>query len=109
MTRPVFALLKMHHPGRLPLPFCRPFALHFVVALKFRKKDQRHLRQSDILNAEGKCSATTFERAAFLHREPFWSLAENNGVIEISDASLHNMSRSATQLEINLFLRGKIL
>ena len=52
MTWPILALLKMYHPRRLTVPFRHAFALQFIVPLKVRKKNQGHLRQTDVLYAD---------------------------------------------------------
>ena len=109
MTRPVFALLEMYDPGRLSFPIGGALALHFVVTLKFPKEDQRHLRQPDVLDAEGKRASPPFERSTFLHREPFRALAENDGVVEIPCAVLQNMLYTAAQLVFNSLLGRKVL
>ncbi len=109
MTWPILTLLEMYHPSGLAVPFRGAFALHFIVALKVRKKDQRHLGQSDVLGACGQRAAATFRRAILLHREPSKALLEIDGVIERSFTALQDMSHIAKHLVFNFFLGRKVL
>src|SRR3984957_19507776 len=83
--------------------------MHFVIRLYLRKKNQRHLRQSDIFRRDREWMAAVLSDARLRNLESLRVSNQRRVVIEIANAA-GELLRSATQHSVNdMLFRREIL
>ena len=83
--------------------------MHFVILLKFRQKNQRHLRQTDIFKAAGKGAPASLGDARLRNLESFRVSNQRRVVIEIADTAADLLRAAAQHAIHDVLLRREIL